>query len=707
MGVTGLLPNLKDIQEKSSLEKYRGKTLAIDTYGWLHRGLISCAQELCQDQPTRRYITSIMKKVDMLRHFGVEPYFVFDGAALPTKADTANDRRLKRQEARKKADAYVKNNQKLLAWKEYMKAASVTSQMAKSLMVELDKFKIKYVVAPYEADPQMVYLEKMGLADGILSEDSDLLIFGCNRLITKLKDDGSCVEICRENFDKVKQIPYLSKYTPEQLRLVAMLSGCDYTKGIAGIGLKSAFTLVKKFNNLEKVLIALRSDGKTIPADFEDEVNKANLAFQFQKVFDPKILELTTLNEYPEGIQLDFEVLESCCGRTYNNDIYRNLCMGKINPNTHEILVSREQSLGELKSESVNYGNSNTSNVPKRSHSENVTTTNKSILDLLKVSKTKFSTVCSPVSPVRNVKRFKLEDKKVSPTSKKVKNISQADSSKSFSTPGQVSKFFTTNITPPFVTVGLPTPKSNKTDFNSSMLSGESDFTDEFSSPVNHIRASQTQSQPIPKITTMEVLTDDDQQFSGLSDDCDKDDYENERQVFDSVRETIEDSVPISVKSFNESKLDLGLQKIEFDDEEYEDEIEESPIKPEETQKEKLSAFRSALRESFLFNSNVAPTISKFMIRKQESRVARVAVSESNGKVSVSNDKFSDSTLASSSPPRESVLTPKNLNLDVKFQKDIPTTIQEDSYEISEDDSQSSPIKPSQSFNLKRFAFRG
>lgn len=57
-----------------------------------------------------------------------------------------------------------------------MKAAYVTSQMAKSIMSELDIMGIKYIVAPYEADPQMVYLEKIGLVDGILSEDSDLLI---------------------------------------------------------------------------------------------------------------------------------------------------------------------------------------------------------------------------------------------------------------------------------------------------------------------------------------------------------------------------------------------------------------------------------------------------------------------------------------------------------------------------------------------------
>lgn len=41
---------------------------------------------------------------------------------------------------------------------------------------------VPYVVAPYEADAQLAYLEKKGIIDGILTEDSDLLVFGCKRV---------------------------------------------------------------------------------------------------------------------------------------------------------------------------------------------------------------------------------------------------------------------------------------------------------------------------------------------------------------------------------------------------------------------------------------------------------------------------------------------------------------------------------------------
>ena len=41
---------------------------------------------------------------------------------------------------------------------------------------------VPYVVAPYEADAQLAYLEKEGIVDGIITEDSDLLVFGCKNV---------------------------------------------------------------------------------------------------------------------------------------------------------------------------------------------------------------------------------------------------------------------------------------------------------------------------------------------------------------------------------------------------------------------------------------------------------------------------------------------------------------------------------------------
>ncbi|XP_068726470.1 exonuclease 1-like [Montipora capricornis] len=40
---------------------------------------------------------------------------------------------------------------------------------------------IDYVVAPYEADAELAFLLKQGHADFVISEDSDLLAYGCKK----------------------------------------------------------------------------------------------------------------------------------------------------------------------------------------------------------------------------------------------------------------------------------------------------------------------------------------------------------------------------------------------------------------------------------------------------------------------------------------------------------------------------------------------
>lgn len=39
------------------------------------------------------------------------------------------------------------------------------------------------IVAPYEADAQLAYLVKEGLADFVITEDSDLLAFGVSQVL--------------------------------------------------------------------------------------------------------------------------------------------------------------------------------------------------------------------------------------------------------------------------------------------------------------------------------------------------------------------------------------------------------------------------------------------------------------------------------------------------------------------------------------------
>lgn len=46
------------------------------------------------------------------------------------------------------------------------------------------------IVAPYEADAQLAYLSKEGIIDTVITEDSDLLVFGSRRVLFKMDECG-------------------------------------------------------------------------------------------------------------------------------------------------------------------------------------------------------------------------------------------------------------------------------------------------------------------------------------------------------------------------------------------------------------------------------------------------------------------------------------------------------------------------------------
>lgn len=561
MGVTGLLQQLKDIQRKTTLTEYKGKTLAVDTYGWLHRGLILCAQDLCTDNPARGYVTSVMKKVDMLRHFGVEPYMVFDGSPLPTKEGTHVERRKRREKAREAATIYLKKGDRKSAWKEFMKAAEVTPEMAKSVMIELDRKHVKYVIAPYEADPQMVYLEKIGAVDGILSEDSDLLVFGCRRLLTKLNDYGECVEIDRERLAEVSRLS-LHTFSASQWRLVAILSGCDYTKGVPGIGLKTAFNLVRKLVHLEEIVASLKADNKQIPDDFLEEAVRADLAFQFQKVFDPIKKQSGTLCELPVDEGIDFDLLELCCGRLLPEHIHVGICQGKLHPESHETLISREQNLLVKKSISMSAKLPMPLSVTEPAKSSQSFTHSKSIASYFRTEK---SLSVKRVVEISTTGPDKVP--KLSPCSKKVKRLQKTSVAQ-----GTKSKFFSATL----VRTQIVQPSSPNTD-DSHFLTGDSEVP-ETSSP--------SRSSPLkmhnPISNAEQYLTDDDEDFPSLP---------HSVSTSDALTKSL--SSLASARSKEESDNDEGFQ----------DGVSDSP--------EKLLNIGASWRDRFSFGSGANSSIAQ------------------------------------------------------------------------------------------------
>ena len=275
----------------------------------------------------------------MLIHFGVIPYMVFDGDYLPSKAATEVERAKRREESKRKGLELYRLNKPSQAHLELQKAVDVTPEMARQLIEELKKAGVQYVVAPYEADAQLAYLERQGIIQGMLSEDSDLLVFGAKRLLTKLDQYGDCIEISRADFTACREISLVG-WSDAEFRRMAILSGCDYLASINRMGLKSAYRLVRKHKTIEKILRMLSFDGQFhVPQGYLEAFYKAELTFLHQRVFCPLKKDIVMMTE----IQADAQPEDfSFIGGEVERDIAIGVARGDLDPMTKQPICVKD-----------------------------------------------------------------------------------------------------------------------------------------------------------------------------------------------------------------------------------------------------------------------------------------------------------------------------------------------------------------------------
>jgi exonuclease-1 len=114
------------------------------------------------------------------------------------------------------------------------------------------KEKVQCIVAPYEADAQLAYLMKTSKVEAVITEDSDLIAFGCTKLIYKMDRFGRGIEINQKDIFTNFSIG-LQLFSPDILRHACIASGCDYLPSLRGIGLKTSIVAFKRYSDTENV----------------------------------------------------------------------------------------------------------------------------------------------------------------------------------------------------------------------------------------------------------------------------------------------------------------------------------------------------------------------------------------------------------------------------------------------------------------------
>ncbi|KAL8431953.1 hypothetical protein Efla_002790 [Eimeria flavescens] len=359
MGVKGLWEAVRRRQQTIQIElkTFAGKRVAIDIAGWLYKAVWRFALEfllehqgpsLDSEAETPQQLTSsrlclyrtawlsaVACRLEAVRAAGVEPLCVFDGAPLKAKEE-ANQRRRRAAAAFAAAALLQHSEGKLGSSKQTArKGLSVPEAFKLFVQEELRKQQIAFLVAPYEADAQIARLVADGLAAAAISEDGDLLAYGCRQVLSKFSHEaGAAVLTDLHGLLRSFKSARGKQWSLEALQLACCLSGCDYhPRGIAGVGFHKAERLLTAHGpDVQTIVESLRRAGRTIAPDCLDKIRVALLAFRHQSVFvlqGKEHIKCAPLTEPP--LPLD-GYTQQMLGPLLTGSIAAGVCGGFLHP---------------------------------------------------------------------------------------------------------------------------------------------------------------------------------------------------------------------------------------------------------------------------------------------------------------------------------------------------------------------------------------
>ena len=184
-------------------------------------------------------------------------------------------------------------------------ALSMDDDMVALVMAALDANDIERITAPYEADAQLVHLNRVGYVDAVLTEDSDVLPYGAYVTVFKWdRKKGMCDIVTRDRIFSVSEDrnpERFSSWTDDQFKLYCCLTGCDYIDRLKSLGPVYAYEIVSTYMTLEAVAKHLTSADCRLTTSVDDayllKLQRAYLAFQYHWVYDMEHKILIRLTE--------------------------------------------------------------------------------------------------------------------------------------------------------------------------------------------------------------------------------------------------------------------------------------------------------------------------------------------------------------------------------------------------------------------------
>ncbi|SCU95439.1 LADA_0G15632g1_1 [Lachancea dasiensis] len=235
----------------------RAPRLAIDAFGWLFEcGFLTGETDELIDKGYRTdglAILAFLKRLKILLSLDVTFVLVFDG---PFKPKFKNELKLKRATS-DKLDVLTAVNVDIDGWTNPSSPENEVHdveglRMAKKLLTLMN---ISWLDAAGEGEAECARLQKLGLVDYVVTNDSDVFAFGATRALRNMSKfwedlpasyaDATRKKDHKENFVTMIDISRISCWNQDHILLYYALLGADYSQGVRGLGSRKSATLAQ------------------------------------------------------------------------------------------------------------------------------------------------------------------------------------------------------------------------------------------------------------------------------------------------------------------------------------------------------------------------------------------------------------------------------------------------------------------------------
>ena len=260
--------NLKDlvVRDKTNLESFSNKIIAIDAYNAIYQFLASIrGPDGLQLSDAEGRITShlsglLYRNVNFLS-LGIKPVYVFDGKPPSLKTAEIERRKQIKKDATVKYEKAIAEGNMEDARKFAQQTTSMKDGMVKESKQFLTYFGIPYIEAPSEGEATAAHLTNTGQAYASASQDYDSILCGAKKLVRNFTNSGrrkipnrnTYIDVLPEVIETQKTLDSI-KMTREELIDVGILIGTDFNpNGFERIGPKTAMKLIRQHKRLEDI----------------------------------------------------------------------------------------------------------------------------------------------------------------------------------------------------------------------------------------------------------------------------------------------------------------------------------------------------------------------------------------------------------------------------------------------------------------------